>query len=55
MVIGVAEVSEEKWRRLFSPRTRLYFAIVIVPIDYSENKRILVDELAQRLPVTKEA
>ncbi|MDR3505105.1 MAG: acetolactate synthase large subunit [Acidocella sp.] len=29
--------------------------IVIVPIDYSENKRVLVDELAQRLPVTKEA
>jgi acetolactate synthase I/II/III large subunit len=29
--------------------------IVIVPVDYSENKRVLVDELAQRLPVTKEA
>jgi acetolactate synthase I/II/III large subunit len=29
--------------------------LVIVPIDYSENKRVLVDELAQRLPVTKEA
>jgi acetolactate synthase-1/2/3 large subunit len=28
--------------------------LVIVPIDYSENKRVLVDELAQRLPVTKE-
>jgi acetolactate synthase-1/2/3 large subunit len=27
--------------------------LVIVPIDYSENKRVLVDELAQRLPVTK--
>jgi acetolactate synthase-1/2/3 large subunit len=26
--------------------------LVIVPIDYSENKRVLVDELAQRLPVT---
>ena len=25
--------------------------LVIVPIDYSENKRVLVDELAQRLPV----
>jgi acetolactate synthase-1/2/3 large subunit len=24
--------------------------LVIVPIDYSENKRVLVDELAQRLP-----
>jgi acetolactate synthase-1/2/3 large subunit len=29
--------------------------LVIVPIDYSENKRVLVDELAQRLPVTKPA
>src|SRR5271167_2463321 len=29
--------------------------LVIVPIDYSENKRVLVDELALRLPVTKEA
>jgi acetolactate synthase-1/2/3 large subunit len=29
--------------------------LVIVPIDYSENKRVLVDELAQRLPVTREA
>ena len=29
--------------------------LVIVPIDYSENKVVLVDELAQRLPVTKEA
>jgi acetolactate synthase I/II/III large subunit len=27
--------------------------LVIVPIDYSENKRVLLDELAQRLPVTK--
>ena len=26
--------------------------LVVVPIDYSENKRVLVDELAQRLPVT---
>jgi acetolactate synthase-1/2/3 large subunit len=25
--------------------------LVIVPVDYSENKRVLVDELAQRLPV----
>jgi acetolactate synthase I/II/III large subunit len=25
--------------------------LVIVPIDYSENKRVLVDELAQRLSV----
>jgi acetolactate synthase-1/2/3 large subunit len=29
--------------------------LVIVPVDYSENKRVLVDELAQRLPVTQEA
>ena len=29
--------------------------LVIVPIDYSENKRVLVDELAKRLSVTKEA
>jgi acetolactate synthase-1/2/3 large subunit len=29
--------------------------LVIVPVDYSENKRVLVDELAQRLPVTKQA
>ena len=29
--------------------------LVIVPVDYSENKRVLVDELRQRLPVTKEA
>jgi acetolactate synthase I/II/III large subunit len=29
--------------------------LVIVPVDYSENKRVLVDELAQRLPATKEA
>jgi acetolactate synthase I/II/III large subunit len=28
--------------------------LVIVPIDYSENKRVLLEELAQRLPVTKE-
>ena len=28
--------------------------LVVVPIDYSENKRVLVDELAKRLPV-KEA
>lgn len=27
--------------------------LVVVPVDYSENKRVLVDELAQRLPVTK--
>jgi acetolactate synthase I/II/III large subunit len=26
--------------------------LVVVPIDYSENKRVLVDELHQRLPVT---
>ena len=44
------------WRR----RWRTAFAgggvhLVIVPVDYSENKRVLVDELAQRLPVTKEA
>ncbi len=25
--------------------------LVIVPIDYSENKRVLVDELSKRLPV----
>ena len=29
--------------------------LVIVPIDYSENTLVLVDELARRLPVTKEA
>ena len=29
--------------------------LVIVPIDYSENKRVLVDELSQRLPVEKGA
>jgi len=29
--------------------------LVVVPIDYSENTRVLVDELAQRLPVTKGA
>jgi len=28
--------------------------LVTVPIDYSENKRVLVDELQRRLPVTKE-
>ena len=28
--------------------------LVVVPIDYSENKRVLVDELAKRLPVEKE-
>jgi acetolactate synthase-1/2/3 large subunit len=26
--------------------------LVVVPIDYSENKRVLVDELHKRLPVT---
>jgi acetolactate synthase-1/2/3 large subunit len=26
--------------------------LVIVPIDYSENTRVLVDELRQRLPAT---
>ena len=29
--------------------------LVVVPIDYSENKRVLVDELSQRLPVEKGA
>jgi acetolactate synthase I/II/III large subunit len=29
--------------------------LVIVPVDYSENKRVLVDELAQRLPVIQGA
>jgi len=29
--------------------------LVIIPIDYSENTRVLVDELAQRLPVIKDA
>jgi acetolactate synthase-1/2/3 large subunit len=29
--------------------------LVVVPIDYSENKRVLVDELQQRLPVEKGA
>jgi len=29
--------------------------LVVVPIDYSENKRVLVDELLQRLPVEKGA
>jgi acetolactate synthase I/II/III large subunit len=24
--------------------------LVIVPVDYSENERVLVDELRQRLP-----
>jgi acetolactate synthase-1/2/3 large subunit len=24
--------------------------LIVVPIDYSENKRVLVDELRQRLP-----
>jgi acetolactate synthase-1/2/3 large subunit len=28
--------------------------LVIVPIEYSEYNRVLVDELAQRLPVTTE-
>ncbi len=28
--------------------------LVVVPIDYSENKRVLVDELQQRLPVVQE-
>jgi acetolactate synthase-1/2/3 large subunit len=27
--------------------------LVIVPIDYSENERVLVDELRQRLPITQ--
>jgi acetolactate synthase-1/2/3 large subunit len=25
--------------------------LVVVPIDYSENNRVLVDELRQRLPI----
>jgi acetolactate synthase-1/2/3 large subunit len=29
--------------------------LVVVPIDYSENQRVLVDELRDRLPVTQEA
>jgi acetolactate synthase-1/2/3 large subunit len=42
----------------FRPALEAAFAgggvhLVIVPIDYSENKRVLVDELAQRLPVTR--
>ena len=28
--------------------------LIIVPIDYSENKRVLVDELRQRLPAARE-
>jgi acetolactate synthase-1/2/3 large subunit len=28
--------------------------VVVVPIDYSENQRVLVDELKQRLPVVPE-
>jgi len=28
--------------------------LVAVPIDYSENKRVLVDELKARLPVVAE-
>jgi acetolactate synthase I/II/III large subunit len=28
--------------------------LVVAPIDYSENKRVLTDELQQRLPVIKE-
>ena len=27
--------------------------VVVVPIDYSENKRVLVDELRQRLPTAR--
>src|SRR5579859_4803555 len=29
--------------------------LVVVPVDYSENKRVLVDELRQRLPPAQEA
>jgi acetolactate synthase-1/2/3 large subunit len=29
--------------------------LVVVPIDYSENKRVLVDELRERLPAEREA
>ena len=28
--------------------------LIVVPIDYSENQRVLVDELHQRLPVAQE-
>jgi acetolactate synthase-1/2/3 large subunit len=28
--------------------------LVVVPIDYSENQRVLIDELRQRLPVIEE-
>ena len=28
--------------------------LVIVPVDYSENKRVLVDELRQRVPALQE-
>jgi len=28
--------------------------LIVVPIDYSENKRVLVDELRQRLPAAWE-
>jgi acetolactate synthase I/II/III large subunit len=27
--------------------------LVIVPVDYSENERVLVDELRQRLPLAR--
>jgi acetolactate synthase-1/2/3 large subunit len=27
--------------------------LIVVPIDYSENKRVLVDELRQRLPTAR--
>jgi acetolactate synthase I/II/III large subunit len=29
--------------------------LVIVPVDYSENKRVLVDELRQRVPALQES
>jgi acetolactate synthase-1/2/3 large subunit len=41
------------------PRLQKAFAtggvhLIVVPIDYSENQRVLVDELRQRLPVAQE-
>jgi acetolactate synthase-1/2/3 large subunit len=28
--------------------------LIVVPIDYSENQRVLVDELRQRLPLAQQ-
>ena len=48
---SAVEIALDVYRRFEGTRVHL----VTVPIDYSENKRVLVDELKARLPVVAPA